>query len=231
MHSFWNLELGIWNFSAAVRGHSAGRFSKKGMSSRGRPHCQYHDPMSPLPEDKSVTVVVRRRTKPGCEQPFEQAMQQFITFALSSPGNRGIHVLRSEESNPREYTVVDRFSDADTRRAFTETDTYRDWMTRLREFTEGDPHIAEMEGLAGWFTLPDKPGHRPPPKPKMALVTFLGVYPLTSILPPFFGKLLPEWHPLLRNVLVTGLIVALLTWVVMPNLTKLFRHWLWTDEA
>ncbi|WP_265594134.1 hypothetical protein [Haloferula sp. BvORR071] len=102
-------------------------------------------------------------------------------------------------------------------------------MARLRELTEGDPHISEMEGLAGWFTLPDQPARKPPPKPKMALVTFLGVYPLTSILPPLFKKLLPGWHPLAVNIVVTGMVVALLTWVVMPNLTKLFRKWLWPE--
>jgi len=186
--------------------------------------------MNPPPEeDHSVTVVVRRRTKPGCEQPFEEAMRQFIDFALSSPGNRGIHVLRSEQANPRDYTVVDRFADAATRKAFTATPTYQAWMARLRELTEGDPHISEMEGLAGWFTLPDQPARKPPPKPKMALVTFLGVYPLTSILPPLFKKLLPGWHPLAVNIVVTGMVVALLTWVVMPNLTKLFRKWLWPE--
>jgi antibiotic biosynthesis monooxygenase (ABM) superfamily enzyme len=182
--------------------------------------------MSPPPEDHSVTVVVRRRTKPGCEATFEDEMRRFIGFALGFPGNRGIHVLRSDQANPREYTVVDRFSDMDARRAFTSSGDYKTWMARLRELTEEDPHIEEMEGLAGWFVIPDKPAHRPPPKPKMALVTFLGVYPLTSLLPPFFGKLLPDWHPLLRNIVVTGLIVALLTWVVMPNLTKLLRRWL-----
>jgi quinol monooxygenase YgiN len=104
--------------------------------------------MSPLPEDKSVTVVVRRRTKPGCELPFEEAIRCFIGFALSAPGNRGIQVLRSDEGNPREYTIVDRFADAPARRAFTGSGAYREWMTRLREFTENDPHLGEMEGLA-----------------------------------------------------------------------------------
>jgi uncharacterized protein len=182
--------------------------------------------MSLPPEDHSVTVVVRRRTKPGCEADFESAMREFITFALSFPGNRGIHVLRSEQGHPRDYTVVDRFADMDARRDFTASESYKEWMVRLRALTEEDPHIEEMGGLSGWFTLPDKPNAHPPPKPKMALVTFLGVYPLTSLLPPFFAKLFPLWHPLLRNVLVTGVIVALLTWVVMPNLTKLFRRWL-----
>jgi antibiotic biosynthesis monooxygenase (ABM) superfamily enzyme len=182
--------------------------------------------MSPPPADPTVTVVVRRRTRPGCEADFEQAMREFIAFALASPGNLGIHVIRSEQTHPREYTVVDRFADADSRRSFTSSDAYHEWMLRLRELTVADPLIEEMHGLSGWFTLPDQPHAHPPPKPKMALVTFLGVYPLTSVLPPFFGGLLPAWHPLLRNVLVTGLIVTLLTWVVMPILTRLLRRWL-----
>lgn len=182
--------------------------------------------MSPTPEDSSVTVVVRRRTKPGCEAPFESAMQEFIAFALAFPGNRGIHVLRSEQANPREYTVVDRFADAAARRAFTASEPYRDWMVRLRALTEEEPHIEEMGGLSGWFVLPGKPAAHPPPKPKMALVTFLGVYPLTSLLPAFFRGVFPSWHPLLLNILVTGLIVACLTWLIMPQLTRLFRRWL-----
>ncbi len=182
--------------------------------------------MSPPPEDTSVTVVVRRRTKPGCETPFEEAMREFTSFALSFPGNLGIHILRSDQANPREYTVVDRFVDNAARRAFTASEPYKEWMVRLRALTEEDPFIQEMGGLSGWFTVPGKPHAKPPPKPKMALVTFLGVYPLTSVLPPLFGKLLPEWHPLLRNIVVTGLVVTLLSWVVMPFLTKLLRRWL-----
>lgn len=65
----------------------------------------------------------------------------------------------------------------------------------------------------------------------MALVTFVGVYPLTSALPPFFGWLLPGWHPLLVNVIVTGLIVAALTWAIMPVLTRVFARWLFGRSA
>ena len=64
-------------------------------------------------------------------------------------------------------------------------------------------------------------------KVKMALVTFLGVLPLTAALPPLFAWLLPGWHPQLANVLVTALIVTLLTWPVMPLLTRLFALWLY----
>jgi antibiotic biosynthesis monooxygenase (ABM) superfamily enzyme len=175
-----------------------------------------------------VTVIVRRRVKTGCETTFEAEMQAFIRFALAFPGNRGIHVLRPDDES-REYTVVDRFANAAAREAFKGSEQYHAWMGRLRELTEHDPYIEERGGLAGWFTVPG--AARPPhaTRIKMALVTFVGVYPLTSILPPLFRWLLPAWHPLLVNVVVTALIVAGLAWVVMPVLTRLLASWLFPE--
>ena len=171
-----------------------------------------------------VTVVVRRRVKPGSEAAFESAMQEFIGFALAFPSNRGIHVLRSGE---REYTVVDRFTDARARQAFKDAPKYRAWMQRLRELSESDPYIEEQAGLGGWFTLPGAPRASMPSQLRMAAVTFLGVLPLTAALPPFFAWLSPSWHPQAANVVVTALIVALLTWPIMPLLTRLFGPWLY----
>lgn len=153
-------------------------------------------------------------------------MREFIVFALSFPGNRGINVLRSEQANPREYTVVDRFADASSRKAFRSSEAYRQWMLRLGALTQTEPHIEEVGGTSGWFTLPEKPHALPPPRWKMAVVTFVGVYPLTSILPPLFRQMLPGWHSMALNLIVTGLVVACLTWLVMPGLTRVFRKWL-----
>jgi antibiotic biosynthesis monooxygenase (ABM) superfamily enzyme len=173
-----------------------------------------------------VTVLVRRRVKPGAEAAFEGAMQQFIRFALAFPGNRGINVLRPPPGGTREYTVVDRFADAASRQAFKDSPDYREWMSRLRELSEHEPYMEEHGGLGGWFTPPDTARASTPSKIKMALVTFLGVYPLTSAVPPFFAWLLPGWQPLLLNIIVTGVIVAALAWPVMPVLTRAFAPWL-----
>ena len=171
-----------------------------------------------------VTVVVRRRVKPGAEAAFESAMQEFIGFALAFPGNRGIHALRSGE---REYTVVDRFADARARQLFKDAPKYREWMVRLRELSETDPYIEEHAGLGGWFTLPGAPRPSPAAQAKMALVTFLGVLPLSAALVALAGLLLPTWHPQAANVVISVFMVSLLTWPVMPLLTRLFAAWLY----
>lgn len=185
--------------------------------------------MSALPDPRDtdpVTVVVRRRVKTGRKAEFEAAMHDFIGFALNSPGHLSIHVLPPAEEGPTDYTVIDKFATVEARRAFKESPAYRNWMDRLADLTEGAPQIEEMGGLAGWFTLPERPNAKPPPKYKMALVTFLGVYPLATVLPPFFGGLLPGWHPLLLSAVINAAVVGLLTWAVMPLLTRLFALWL-----
>lgn len=175
---------------------------------------------------EAITVVVRRRVLPGHEQDFEAAMREFIAFAISHPGHVDIHVLRPGGPAQRDYTVIDRFASAESRESFKRSAAYQKWMQRLGALTEGEPHIEEMGGLAGWFTLPERSIPHPPPRPKMAAITFLAVYPLTSILPSAVAALLPDVPPLLRNVIVTGLVVSLLTWVIMPRLTRLFAGWL-----
>ena len=172
-------------------------------------------------------MIVRRRVRRGAEQAFEAAMREFIGFALAFPGNQGINVLRPEAGSSSVYTVVDRFADPAARHAFKMTPEYAAWMKRLGELTDGDPQIQEIGGLGGWFTPPGLPREMVPARLKMACVTFLGVYPLTSVLPPLFESVLPDLHPLVRNVFVTASVVAALSWLVMPALTRLFRPWLY----
>lgn len=187
--------------------------------------------------DLPVTIVIRRRIKPGQEAAFEADMSDFLTFARAAEGNQGIHVLRPANvtdaahvhDHPLVYTVVDRFSSTTTRRAFTNSDQYRQWMLRLRAHTEEDPHVEEMNGLAGWFTVPGE--HHRPPTYKMAIVTFLGVYPLTSLLPNLIKRIIPDWHHLLANLVIAATVVSLLAWVVMPLLTRLFRPWLFAPRS
>lgn len=176
--------------------------------------------------EQQLTVIVRRRVKRGAEIEFESAMHEFIRFASHFPGHLGIHVLRPNLAANGEYTVVDRFVDKESRQAFTATAQYAEWMQRLKAYSDDDPHIQEYGGLSGWFTLPERPTEKPPTQVKMALVTFVGVYPLTSTLPKLCAQLLRSWSPLLVNVVGTGLIVVLLTWVIMPLLTRLFAPWL-----
>jgi antibiotic biosynthesis monooxygenase (ABM) superfamily enzyme len=61
----------------------------------------------------------------------------------------------------------------------------------------------------------------------MALVTWLGVFFTISILNRLLVPLLSGLPALLTSLTITGLTVILLTYLVMPGLTQLFRKWLY----
>lgn len=152
-----------------------------------------------------------------------------MSFALKHPGHLSINVIRPSDGS-REYTVVDVFANAQSRHAFVALPEYVDWRNRLLEVSDGEPLIQEMGGLAGWFTLPDQPLRRPPPRYKMAVVTLIGVYPLSMLFPAALQPLesiLPGW---LTGFVIASLMVVSLTWIVMPNLTRLFESWLFKNE-
>jgi antibiotic biosynthesis monooxygenase (ABM) superfamily enzyme len=171
-----------------------------------------------------IHVAITRRVRPGCEAEFQAALREFFRESFAHSAVLGVTLLvPPPESTSREFGILRTFRDESERDAFYASPLYRAWEARAAPLTEGDSVHRPLHGLEAFF----RSAGTPPPRWKMALVTFTGVYPLTSLLPRFIPRLLPAgWHPLLINVVVTGLIVGLLSWVIMPLLTRILKRWL-----
>jgi antibiotic biosynthesis monooxygenase (ABM) superfamily enzyme len=64
----------------------------------------------------------------------------------------------------------------------------------------------------------------------MAVVTWLAVFPLITLILVLFGPLLGLLPMLLRTLVLTAVMVSLMTYVIMPRLTRLFSFWLYPDR-
>ena len=64
----------------------------------------------------------------------------------------------------------------------------------------------------------------------MVIVTWLGVFPIVTIIFSLFGHWLNLLSTLVRTLVFTAVIVTLMTNVVMPRLTRLFTLWLYPDH-
>ena len=86
--------------------------------------------------------------------------------------------------------------------------------------------VSVTPGLEFWFTPPQAPMLRQPPRWKMVLLTLLGLYPISLLLNlgivPLLGGL-PLW---LRVLLTSSVIVTTMTYLVMPGITRGFTGWL-----
>ena len=153
--------------------------------------------------------------------------EAWFQFALGFSGHRGINILRPAAGR-RDYIVVDQFSDEGSRQNFKTSPEYQEWMKRLGELTEGDPRIEELSGLEGWFTPPEDAALAKPSKYKMAVATFLGVFPVAMLLNLGLGPLIRSWPFVLSNAVFNACVVILLTWVVMPLVTRALHRWLFS---
>lgn len=77
-----------------------------------------------------------------------------------------------------------------------------------------------------WFTLPGQNPVQPPPKWKMTLVSWLALYPAVTLVFVLFGDLLAQIPLLVRTLLVTAVVMVLMSYVLMPRMTRWFRFWL-----
>ncbi|MEM8831261.1 MAG: hypothetical protein AAGE96_18160 [Cyanobacteria bacterium P01_G01_bin.19] len=64
---------------------------------------------------------------------------------------------------------------------------------------------------------------KPLSRHKLFLLTWLAIYPLITIILHFFGKYLNLLPLPIRTLILTGILVYLMTYWIMPALLKLFN--------
>ncbi|MBT9148940.1 MAG: antibiotic biosynthesis monooxygenase [Dehalococcoidia bacterium] len=179
-----------------------------------------------------VTVAVIRVVKPGCEEAFEQVLHDFVQNSLQLPGQLGVHILRPAlGSGSREYVILRRFENAAARDEFYRLPLFEEWKQKVVGLVEGEPRYEHLSGLETWFTLPGQRAIVPPPRWKMVIVTLLGVYPTSLLLGVTVSNWIGGWPMPVSFLTIGALMVILLTWVLMPLLTRLFKPWLYPNTG
>jgi hypothetical protein len=64
---------------------------------------------------------------------------------------------------------------------------------------------------------------------KITIVTWFGVFPTITLLLYLLGPLLDHLPLVIRTLVLSAIMVPLLTYVVMPWLTKLLHRWLFAQ--
>lgn len=68
---------------------------------------------------------------------------------------------------------------------------------------------------------------KPPKKWKMAILIWLAIYPLITLLFALLGEHLIQINPLpLRTLIITLIAVPIMVFILIPTLQKLLHNWL-----
>ena len=177
---------------------------------------------------KEATVVVSVRIRPGCEKAYEEWLGRFLILERKVPGYLGTITIMKTGTNSNARHVIHRFKDKVSLEAWENSEDLR----KLREESNKycTPYPQKATGLETWFTVPDMKAIVPPPKWKMAIVTFIGAYCISSlasiVLSPFLAL-----HPLLFDLFKTITLVIGLTYFAMPLLSRSLRRWLYPSTT
>jgi antibiotic biosynthesis monooxygenase (ABM) superfamily enzyme len=189
-----------------------------------------------------VTVIVTRKAKKGKVKEFEEWLDGIIHEAMKFDGHMGVNVIRpSDQSNP-EYVIIFRFNTIDNLLKWEKSQARKDWLEKSKDVVEGEHKMQKLTGLEFWFTPSSAarttkiqansddddslPITIPPPRYKMAIVTAGIVFILLSTLIPLIRQITPTLPSLLTTFVGVAVMVPLMTYVVMPLITRLLRPWL-----
>jgi uncharacterized protein len=189
------------------------------------------EPELPADADGPVTTTVTRRVKPGHEAAYEAFLAGMSGAARAFPGYLGVEVFRPAPGCGGEYRIVYRFDSLIHLHAWLDSAEHAAWLARAEPHVAGPMRTQVLTGLEGWFTLPTQPGLLPPPPYKMAVLTWVTIFPLITLVVVATAPLLGSLPLVLRLAVTTGVTVPLMTWVVMPRMTRLLRRWLYPDPG
>ncbi len=171
-----------------------------------------------------VTISIARHVIPGREEDYERWIKGITARAISFPGHMGVNVLRPTAAS-KEYVTIFRFDTYENSRSWECSDVRAEWLDKLKGLVEGEDEVRKGTGLEFWFSLPDLPAAHPSPH-KMAIVLLVVVFTLVLIINELLAPFNSHWPYAARVFLTIFCQVMLMTYVVMPRVTKLLKPWL-----
>lgn len=176
------------------------------------------------------TVVISARVKKGREQEYEKLSTEMTEAATSFKGHLGALLFRPTSQDDPEYRVIFKFDTKENLNAWLASDERLRRLPEIEKLLDTPSQFETISSLVTWFSLPGGGTVAPPPRYKMAIVTWLAIFPLITFIFIVFGDILALAPLVPRIFLVTAFVIALMTYVVMPQYTKWFRRWLYPGD-
>jgi uncharacterized protein len=179
----------------------------------------------------SVTVVVTRRVKSGYESQYENWLKRLLEEAKSMKGYIGA-VVQKPAPGTAEYTSVFRFDNVENLRKFEESEIRTRYLREVVDYVEADAIWKKFSGLEFWFS---PPGGTLVPQPspfRMALVMIVVVYGLVISIGQLVAMLVGDVIPSYVRLFITiSIEIFLMTFILMPRLTKLLAKWIYPGRS
>lgn len=187
------------------------------------------------PPTEPVTVIIRRRVKPGREAEYEAWLQRLQAEARTLSGYLGVTTQKPAATGSREYVSAVRFDSLQSLQAFEVSEMRERHLVEVLPLVQGDAVWERMTGLEFWFSAPPGTVVPQPSRPRMALVMIVVVFTLVLVIGSTVNTAfaaLPFETPYPLRLLVTITVeVVLMTYWLMPVLTRRLARWIYPSQT
>lgn len=183
--------------------------------------------MSDTANQSANTRIARWRALPGHAGQYEELVREMFGLMRRHRGFLGADLIPPEAEGGQHQVVV-HFASEDDLAHWDGSAERKEILARMRAHAEDEPEHRRLSAIDEWFLGPDVPSGTRVPRWKTAVVTWLGIWPLASIVLWFIA---PVWKDLgLPFLVATAInvvfIVGAMVYLVSPVLTKAPRWFL-----
>ena len=169
-----------------------------------------------------VTAVVSVRVDPDHRDEYLELYHEIDGAMSRAPGFVRTEMFEPVPGLQDDTVVVFTFDGRDNLDAWLGSPERRAILERMQPFVETPHTINVVGGWGGWFDL----GEHAPHRWKQAVVVLLALYPTVLLITLIDNRWVPD-PPLPLDILIGNIIsVAILTWLLMPRLTRALSAWL-----
>jgi antibiotic biosynthesis monooxygenase (ABM) superfamily enzyme len=179
-----------------------------------------------------ITLVISEVVEPHLITEYETWTKGINQSAQQFDGFIGVEVIRPRDHQYPEYVVIVKFDNYEHCKNWLTSSVYQQWMLRSPEFIckRSQQHLPD--GLELWFTLPKSTMQKisQPAYYKQVIIGVMSVYPLIILANLLLNPFLQGLPSLLGLFISVVFVSALLTYPVMPFLTKVLNFWLYPSR-
>ncbi len=182
--------------------------------------------------ERGATVVITHRVREDKHAEYETWLNEIVPLCKTSPGHLDWHIIRPILGLTETFTVIIRFDTTAHLQQWMESPIRAGLIEKVSPLLVTGDDFFVSSGLDFWFTS-EGAKTKVPVRWKQYLVTWSAIYPLALGVPLIVVPILqrigisPDNRPL-TTLVVTGTVVFLMVYIVMPRYTKLIKRWLFT---
>lgn len=181
-------------------------------------------------ENQGASVVITHHILDGKEQEYEKWLDEIVPITKHSNGFIDLQIVRPIPHLTFVYTVIIRFDTIENLKYWMESEDRKMLIKKANPLFRKNDNYQIKSGLDFLFNAENE-GNKVPVRWKQFLVTWSAIYPLSLLIPllaiPFLRFLEVPSNHYFDGLIISGIIVFLMVFVVMPNYTKLIKKWLY----